>query len=144
MIKRYLNWRGPINSSHVSIIFLIFLIPVIFSIFSGGLAEDIYKIYIQSYVKVLIFFNPSDYRIFDIFIMFFLTYFILTFLNLIFNKFKFDWLLSGGWKHMIDSSLLVTILMTVGYFELLHEGIYTYVIASVFGGAWFYYFVSKF
>ena len=137
MIKRYLNWRGAINSNRVSIIFLIFLIPVIFSLFSGGLAEDIYKIYIQSIVKVLIFFNPSDYVIFDSIITFFLIYFIFTFLNLILNKFNFDWLLSGGWKHMLDASLLITIIFTVGYFELLHEGIYAYVIFGGISAAWF-------
>ncbi len=132
MIKKYLDWRGPIKIIEIIVPILFFLILSVLSLFPGG--SDVYDTIIQFIVKVLIFFSP-DNVIFDSFIFFLLIYLIFTFINFILNKFNFDWLLSGGWKHLLDYSVLMTIFFVLGYTGI-SSTLILYFICIVIGIAW--------
>ncbi len=133
MIKKYLDWRGPIKIIEIIVPILFFLILSVLSLFPGG--SDVYDTIIQFIVKVLIFFSP-DNVIFDSFIFFLLIYLIFTFINFILNKFNFDWLLSGGWKHLLDYSVLMTIFFVLGYTGLISSTLILYFICIFIGIAW--------
>ena len=136
MIRKYLDWRGPVKIIEITVPILFFLIPSVLTLLPGGIASDLQDTIIQFIVKVLIFFNPSDNVIFDSFIFFLLNYLIFTFTNFILNKFNFDWLLSGGWKHLLDYSALMTIFYFLGYTGLISSTLIGLFICIVIGAAW--------
>ena len=136
MIRKYLDWRGPVKIIEITVPILFFLIPSVLTLLPGGIASDLQDTIIQFIVKVLIFFNPSDNVIFDSFIFFLLNYLIFTFINFILNKFNFDWLLSGGWKHLLDYSVLMTIFYVLGYTGLISSTLIGLFICGVIGIAW--------